>query len=67
MKKEEGATVDSSAIFLPYLSSAGRATVVLRAGRAAFFHGSFTLQERPIKYHKCPTFDANRRRFSDFN
>jgi hypothetical protein len=37
---------------------------LVRAGRAAILHGDSTLQESPIKYHKCPTFDAKRRRFS---
>ncbi len=38
-----------------------------RAERAAILHGDLTLQESPIKYRKCPTFDAKRRRFSDFH
>ena len=46
--------------FLPYLSSAGRATVVLRAGRAAFYNELLPNQwERVIKYRKCPTNETN--------
>ncbi len=42
---------------LTYLSQ--RAVSFSSTGRTgSVFHGSFTLQERPIKYRKCPTFDA---------
>ncbi len=60
MKKEEGATVGVCRPFcsLPSLSGPLRCFVTGRTG--SVLHGSFTLQERPIKYRKCPTFDAKR-------
>ena len=51
MRKEEGATVAAS--HLPSLSW----LVVRPDGRR--LHGNLTLQERPIKYHKCPTNERN--------
>ncbi len=33
---------------------------LVRAERAAILHGDLTLPESPIKYRKCPTFDAKR-------
>ena len=34
---------------------------LVRAERAAILHGDlYTLQESPIKYRKCPTFDTKR-------
>ncbi len=60
MKKEEGTTVGVCRPFcLPYLLSAGR-FVVSSTGRTGSVSTETTLQEAPIKYHKCPTFDAKR-------
>ncbi len=42
----------------PYLAAG--CFVHLQAGPAASPRKHSTLQESPIKYHKCPTFDANR-------
>jgi hypothetical protein len=68
MKKEEGATVGVCRPFcsLPFLSGEIVRAGLARAERAAILHGDLTLQESPIKYRKCPTFDANRWRFLDF-
>ena len=44
-----------------YLLPTNSAGCLVRAGRAAFFHGNLHLQrESSINYLKCPTFDANR-------
>ena len=61
MRKEEGATVAATYLLSGETVRAG----LVRAELAAILHGDSILQERPIKYHKCPTFDAKRRRFSD--
>ena len=64
LRKEEGATVAAS--HLPSLrrNSAGWSRKG-RTGRDS--PRRFILQERPIKYHKCPTFDTKREtRFSEF-
>jgi hypothetical protein len=58
MRKEEGATVAAT----PTFPHSGQ----LRAGRTGSVSTETTLQEAPIKYHKCPTYDTKRRRFSDF-
>ena len=53
MRKEEGATVGVRRPFcLPYLSSAGW---FVRPDGRRFPRKHSTLQESPIKYHKCPT------------
>ncbi len=65
MRNEEGATVAATPTFPSQLAVS---LVRLQAGPAAFFHGNLHLQrESSINYRKCPTFDAKRRRFSDFN
>ncbi len=64
MKKEEGATVAAT-----YLLSIQRAASFLsfRPDRQRSSMEGPKQWETPINYLKCPTFDANRRRFSDFN
>jgi hypothetical protein len=57
IRKEEGATAAAS--HLPSLSGPLR-YFRLQAGPAASPRKHSTLQESPIKYHKCPTFDAKR-------
>ncbi len=57
MRKEEGATVAATPTF-PH--SAGSLAVRL-SGRTGSVSTETTLQEAPIKYHKCPTFDAKRK------
>ncbi len=61
IRKEEGATAAASHLPSPWRNSAGWFCKG-RTGRDS--PRRFILQERPIKYHKCPTFDTKRRRFS---
>ena len=57
VRKEEGATVAASHLPSPWRNSAGW----FRKGRTGSDSPRrFILQERPIKYHKCPTFDTKR-------
>jgi hypothetical protein len=57
MRKEEGATVAAS--HLPSLSGPD-----VSSGRTGSDSPRRqTLQESPIKYHKCPKHDTKRRRF----
>ena len=56
---EDGATVAATPTFF----HSGQ----LRAGRTGSVSMETTLQETPIKYYKCPTFDTKREtRFLDF-
>ena len=64
VRKEEGATAAASHLPSPRRNSAGWSRKG-RTGRDS--PRRFILQERPIKYHKCPTFDTKRRRFLEFN
>jgi hypothetical protein len=61
MRKEEGATVAAT----PTFSRAKQCGLVSQGQNGPRFSTEITLQEAPIKYRKCPTFDAKRRRFSD--
>ena len=54
---EDGATVAATYLLFGETVRAG----LVRAERAAILHGDLTLQETPIKYHKCPTFDTKRK------
>ena len=56
--REEGATVAAT----PYLLRCDTVRAgLVRAERAAILHRDlYTLQESPIKYRKCPTFDTKR-------
>jgi hypothetical protein len=61
IRKEEGATVDSSAILSPYLLSAGRASSLVRPDRQRSSMETFSVQqESPINYRKCPTNETKR-------
>ncbi len=59
VRKEEGATAAASHLPSPWRNSAGWSRKG-RTGRDS--PRRFFLQERPIKYHKCPTFDTKRER-----
>ncbi len=55
IRKEEGATAVASHLPSPWRNSAGW----FRKGRTGRVSPRrFILQERPIKYHKCPTFET---------
>ncbi len=68
IRKEEGATAAAPHLPSPWRNSAGWS----RKGRTGRDSPRryLILQERPIKYHKCPTFaskrETKRRRFLDF-
>ncbi len=64
VRKEEGATAAASHLPSPWRNSAGWSRKG-RTGRDS--PRRLTLQESPIKYRKCPTFDSKRRRFLDSN
>ncbi len=61
-EKEEGATVVASHLPFP----AGSLVIFVRPDRQRFPRKHSTLQESPIKYHKCPTNETKPRWFLDF-
>ena len=66
IRKEEGATVDSSAILSPYLLSAGRASSLVRPDRQRSSMETFSVQqESPINYRKCPTNETPNERANE--